>query len=184
MSKPEKILITGTGRAGTTFLVRLMTLLKLPTGFGIEKTNRVGGCNAGMELKLHQDDAFIVKDPRFIENLATIVKEGKYDIYVIVPLRNIKEAAQSRVKNGLGAGGLWNARDQATQENTLNSLLTKGLLDIVQNDIPHVFIDFNRMIKSPEYLFSKLEYVMTKYGVTYEIFYTQYIAASNESRPL
>jgi len=183
MSKPEKILITGTGRAGTTFLVRLMTLLKLQTGFGIEKTVRQNTPhNAGMELKVGQDGATIVKNPTFIEDLAGIHK--RYDIYVIIPIRTVKEAAQSRVKNGKASGGLWNAKDQVSQENVLNSLLVKGLTDIVQNDIPHVFIDFHRMIKSPEYLFGKLEYVMTKYGVTYEAFYTQYVAASNESRPL
>jgi hypothetical protein len=183
MSKPEKILITGTGRAGTTFLVRLMTLLKLPTGFSPDKAARINlPHNAGMEFKVGQQGATIVKSPTFIQGLADIQK--KYDIYVIIPIRAVKDAAESRVKNGVGAGGLWNAKDQASQENVLNLLLVRGLTDIVQNDIPHVFIDFCRMIKSPEYLFGKLEYVMTKYGVSYDAFSKQYVSASNESRPL
>lgn len=181
-SKLEKILITGTGRAGTTFLVRLMTLLNLPTSFSKDKAARINVThNAGMEYKV-DSGATIVKSPTFIEGLADIQK--KYDIYVIIPIRTVKDAAQSRVKNGVGAGGLWNAKDQASQERVLNSLLVRGLTDIVQNDIPHVFIDFTRMIKSPEYLFGKLQHVMTKYAVSYESFYTQYVAASNESRPL
>jgi len=182
MSKPERVLITGTGRAGTTFLMRLMTLLKLPTGFSIDKAKRINlPHNAGMELKIHSN-ATIIKNPIYINDLANINKQ--YDLYLIIPIRMVKEVAESRVKNGNGAGGLWNAKDQASQENMLNSCLAKALVDIVCYDLPHVFIDFHRMIKSPEYLFGKLEYVMTKYGVTYEAFHTQYVAASNESRPL
>jgi hypothetical protein len=180
-SLPEKIIITGTGRAGTTFLIRLLTLLSLPTGFKPNQVGRLPGANAGMELKM-ESGALIVKNPEFIRGLDFYSK--KYSLFVIIPVREMKESAKSRVKNGRGAGGVWNASTEEQQINWYNHIMTKGLVDIIQNDIPHVFIDFNRMIRSSEYLYDKLSYVMNKFNISYETFCVAYEKASDVSRPV
>ena len=118
---PEKIVITGTGRAGTTFLIRLFTLLGLPTGFRPEHVSRIAGANAGMELKI-EAAPLIIKNPEIIRYLSLYV--NKYSLYVIIPVRDMSAAAKSRVRNGRGVGGLWNANT----EERVKMLLVKCVL--------------------------------------------------------
>jgi len=50
----HKVIISGTGRAGTTFLVRLLTELGLETGYGPGELDRHidGNSHGGLEHKL------------------------------------------------------------------------------------------------------------------------------------
>ena len=62
----HKVIITGTGRAGTTFLVRLLTELGLDTGYTRRNWSRdyFTHCDAGLEHDLAGPDApYIVKNP-------------------------------------------------------------------------------------------------------------------------
>ena len=66
----EHILITGTGRAGTTFLVELLTNLGLETGFDSStiatKKNKIA--RAGLEHTFKNSNCpYVVKDPNFFE---------------------------------------------------------------------------------------------------------------------
>ena len=47
----EKILITGTGRSGTTFLIKIFSFLDFDTGFNINNYKKYifSNCNSGME---------------------------------------------------------------------------------------------------------------------------------------
>ena len=47
----EKILITGTGRCGTTFLIKLFSFLDFNTGYNRNnyKLSIYSNCNSGME---------------------------------------------------------------------------------------------------------------------------------------
>ena len=51
----HKLVITGTGRAGTTFLVQLLTELGLDTGYapGGGSEDYYEHCSAGMEQGMH-----------------------------------------------------------------------------------------------------------------------------------
>ena len=66
-SAPEhKVIITGTGRAGTTFLVRLLTELGLETGISRKNWHKkfYPACNAGLEHNLLDPETpYIVKNP-------------------------------------------------------------------------------------------------------------------------
>jgi hypothetical protein len=55
--------ISGTGRAGTTFLVELFTNLKIDTGFSKDelKTFKFSNCNAGLERKMMNDSYYLYK---------------------------------------------------------------------------------------------------------------------------
>ena len=72
----EKILITGTGRCGTTFLVKLFSFLEFNTGFN--KDNYIESiftnCNSGMERD-YTDNYYILKNPAFIENICEIIQD-------------------------------------------------------------------------------------------------------------
>jgi len=62
----EKIFITGTGRCGTTFLIKLFTFLGFDTGFNKDNYKRyiMPNCNAGME-RIFTDRFEVVKNPTF-----------------------------------------------------------------------------------------------------------------------
>ena len=58
------IIISGTGRVGTTFLVQLFTALGLDTGFSDLASDVFANCHAGMEWDIrHPDAPYIIKKP-------------------------------------------------------------------------------------------------------------------------
>lgn len=103
----EKVLITGTGRCGTTFLIKLFTFLGFDTGYNRENYHLYIGkkCNSGMEKTTFEN--YIVKNPLFITGIEDLIKKQSIKIKkVIIPLRNLEQSAKSRVKYGKGWGGL------------------------------------------------------------------------------
>jgi len=92
------ILVSGTGRSGTTFLMQLLTALRLDTGFdsNTDKIDEIS--NAGMEWDLRDQNApFIVKSPWICEYLATVMIEGSLCVeHIIIPVRDLYDAAESR----------------------------------------------------------------------------------------
>ena len=69
----ERILITGTGRCGTTFLLKLFSFLQYDTGYSKEnyKNNIHDNCNSGME-RHYKENFYILKNPNFIVNINII----------------------------------------------------------------------------------------------------------------
>jgi len=59
----EKILITGTRRCGTTFLIKLFSFLDFDTGYDRNnyKESIYYNCNSGME-RAHNDKYYILKN--------------------------------------------------------------------------------------------------------------------------
>ena len=99
---PEpKIVITGTGRAGTTLLVSVLTRLGLDTG---EATGTLSNVDArthgGLEVLLDAPDApYIVKDTTLPFRLAPLLDAGTVAVeHVIVPIRSLDLAAASRLR--------------------------------------------------------------------------------------
>src|SRR5882762_280395 len=78
MNKPRRhVVITGIGRAGTTFLVQLLTNLKLETGYTAETLQKGidENARAGLENDVQNDKApYIVKSPWFCDYAAEVVK--------------------------------------------------------------------------------------------------------------
>ncbi len=165
--KRDKILITGTGRAGTTFLIRLFTLLGCDTGYKAETMeNHVWkACNAGMERPISHNVLF-VKNPVLIKNLD--VHQRIFNLFVVIPIRDLKASAASRARLGKNPGGLWESKNAEEQEEFYQKLLEKAQKDIEAFAIPHVYLEFDRMISSADYLFEAFQPMFQKYGLTVE----------------
>jgi len=100
---PEKhLIIAGTGRAGTSFLVRYLTELGLDTTLA-RNGDRAGWdaeANAGLEnlLVSGADLPYVIKSPWISEYVEQILKEERFKIDAfIVPVRDLVEVATSRV---------------------------------------------------------------------------------------
>ena len=161
-SKDDRIVICGTGRCGTTFLMMVLTFLGLDTGFTKDTYKKYfySGCKAGLELvKSNHLKHRYTKDPKFTDNMDTILRQHpNLNIqYVIVPIRNLREAATSRVSQGPKVpGGLWNANDLTSQEQHYKNILCKYLEDMVRYDIPTIFLDFEWMTTDASYLYERI----------------------------
>jgi hypothetical protein len=101
--KPEQhLIIAGTGRAGTSFLVRYLTELGLDTTLSRngDQADWDAEANAGLEnlLIAGADLPYVVKSPWISEYVDQILNEKQLKIDAfIVPVRDLIEAATSRV---------------------------------------------------------------------------------------
>jgi len=113
----EKIYITGTGRCGTTFLIKLFTFLNFDTGYNKDSYFQYISlnCNSGME-QAYNSECRIIKNPIIIDNISLIIQNPNIKIKaIIIPIRDYVLAAKSRAKYNNEHGGLWNATDEETQ---------------------------------------------------------------------
>lgn len=161
-----KIVITGTGRAGTTLLVQILTDLGLDTGFSPdapidERTN------AGLEWRVDAPDApRIVKSPNLSRRLGALLASGAVEIeHVIIPMRDLDVAAASRVRvTGYGSnlhrpGGLFGTA-KATRQREALALLFYQLMDAVSEyDLPHTLLRFPRFASDWEYTYGALSFL-------------------------
>ena len=187
VSIKESILITGTGRCGTTFLVALFTLLGMDTGFTSEtlKDNIHDKTKGGLE---EQPGKYtIAKNPAFIFMIESyILQTSQVPKMVIILVRNFNESVESRYKNteeqGLldepkpveitaskGAGGLWNADTKEEQIQFYNKCMADYIQAMTRYGIPTKFIDFHHMTTNSRYLFESLKDVIDS-DMTYERF--------------
>ena len=93
VSLRESILITGTGRCGTTFLVALFTLLGMETGYSSEtlKENIHDKTKGGLENPPGKYK--IAKNPGFIFMMEQyVIETGQVPKLVIIPVRHFTEA--------------------------------------------------------------------------------------------
>ncbi len=183
----QSILITGTGRCGTTFLVALFTLLGMDTGFTREtlKENIHDKTKGGLE---EQPGKYkITKNPGFIIMIESyILQTQQVPKLVIIPVRHFTEATESRYKNteeqGLlnvpmskeissskGAGGLWNANTKEEQILFYNKCMAEYIQVMTRYGIATKFIDFHHMTTNSLYLYESLKDVIEP-DVTYERF--------------
>lgn len=157
-SKKERVVICGTGRCGTTFLMILFTLLNLDTGYTEDsyKSSIFKNCNSGMEQKSLRN--YYTKNPVFTYQMKQIITHnpGVQIKHVIIPFRNLRDSAQSRVNHGRNKGGLFHATDLVSQELSYERMLCTYLQDMVKYDIPTIFLDFDRMITDATYLYHKV----------------------------
>ncbi|MBS0264671.1 MAG: hypothetical protein JSS02_22240 [Planctomycetes bacterium] len=162
------IIITGTGRAGTTFLVRLFTYLGFDTGF-TKKSAIDPVAHAGLETVIEDWNApYIVKQPQLCERLDTIMERGDILIdHAIIPRRDLFAAAESRRVNARQnpkvtpsevIGGTFGTDSLAVgdQEAALQRL-EKKLWDAISTyQIPYTELWFPDDFQDAERLFQKL----------------------------
>jgi acetyl esterase/lipase len=178
------VVITGTGRAGTTFLVQLLTYLGLDTGFtpqDVDKHVRTTS-RAGLEHDIRDDSApYIVKSPWFCDHGAQVLKRDDILIeHVFIPMRNLRAAAESRryvqettasevspisrlvsrLKPSWVHGGLWHTSRQGEQEDVLLRQLYRLALALSESSVPVTFMHYPTVVKDSAYLYAKLAPVL------------------------
>lgn len=160
------VVISGTGRAGTTFLVQLLTRLGLPTGFADSSDGLFGNCSAGMEWDIGAGAPYIIKSPRLCEYLDEALAQGTVVVdHAFVPMRSLYSAAESRrdvsrrsaVEFPVGApGGVWRTADPARQEDVLALQLYKLMFTLAKWNVPTTLLHFPRFVHDAAYLYDKL----------------------------
>lgn len=163
------IVITGTGRAGTTFLMQLLTELGLDTGIG-DPWSPVGfnaDCKAGWEWNIYAADApYIIKSPSYCTYLEEMLASGRVRIeHVFVPIRDLFSAAESRrniqqrsgkVAQAAVNGGHFGDAPAEAQEAVLAQIFHHLFETLAAWDVPHTLLSFPRIVDDPQYLFRKL----------------------------
>jgi hypothetical protein len=165
------VVISGTGRAGTSFLVQLLTHLGLDTGFDIDSIELCPIARAGLELDIHDENApYVVKNPYLCDSLEEVLASSVRIEHAIIPVRQLDAAAASRAlvqKSTTGdadgetvPGGLWDTNKAANQANVLCLKFTKLIEVLVQHDIPITFLAYPRLIRDSDYLYAKLKFLL------------------------
>lgn len=161
---PHKLIITGTGRAGTTFLVRLLTALGQPTGFDQQSWRRdfFDHCAAGLEHNaIAPGSPYIVKNPDLCVSLRGMLARGEIIVdHAIVPVRELADAAASRARIGGQAGeipgGLVGTSDPDQQCAVLAERFHTLVHTLVTYAIPHTFLLFPRFVEDAGYAYQQL----------------------------
>jgi hypothetical protein len=133
-----------------------------------------------MPLISSQDDLpYVVKSPWIGEFVDQVIRENKLVIDgVLIPIRDLRDAAASRVIVELGniyemskgmlsfdnmwdnwavtQGGVIYSLDVVDQERLLAVKFTKLVQTLVNRDIRLIFLDFPRIVEDAEYLYYKL----------------------------
>jgi hypothetical protein len=179
----EKILISGTGRCGTTFLIKLFTFCNLDTGFTRDNyaASVFENCNSGMELPITSQH-YILKNRAFISDIKDIANTINIK-HMIIPIRNFEESAKSRVKNGYACGGLWGSNDLESQINFYNKIMANYVFYMVKYSINTIFIDFDRMITDSEYLYELLKPILIAHNVDIDTYNNAYSISNDTSKP-
>lgn len=161
-----KVLITGTGRAGTTLLVQVLTELGLDTGLASDAAIDLRA-SAGLELPVDDPNGpRIVKSPHAIQRLAPLLDAQALEIeHIIVPIRDLEVAAASRIRLArYGAdlktwGGLMGTVRATRQREALALLEYELLYTIARHDIPHTLLHFPRFTHDWDYTYRKLSFL-------------------------
>jgi hypothetical protein len=188
------VIISGTGRAGTTFLVQLLTALNQDTGYR-DNSAVAPNCDGGMESDLRNPDApYFVKDPWLCDTLADILRSGTVTIdHAFVPVRELFAAAESRrdVSRRTGPdvyaafgpvvpGGCWPSDQIEDQESVLARKFYTLLETLTAYDIPTSLLHFPRFATDPAHLFQKLSVCLT--GIEYPQFEAAFRATSQPGK--
>jgi hypothetical protein len=194
MTPKNHVVITGTGRSGTTFLVELMTRLGLDTGFSLDDlaNKKSGLARAGLEYHiLNETCPYIVKSPLFCDFAHEVICRQDFILdHVFVPIRNLTAAAESRrlvtkanvsnlplfqrlkhmIKPEIFDGGLWQTRSckSGKQEEILLKQIYNLMLALSDTDVPITLLRYPRIVKDSAYLFEKLKPILRE--ITYESF--------------
>lgn len=175
-------LISGTGRAGTTFLVVLLTHLGVETGFTAETATNDNIARAGLEHNvIEATSPYLIKSPWLCDRIDCLLREDQDLVIdrVVVPVRDLKAAAESRAEvqqratgsrggTATVSGGLWLTIEPSAQEAILQEQLSSLIVSLARHDIPVVLLWYPRLVRDPLYLYQKLQFLLA--GTTFAEF--------------
>ena len=174
------VIISGTGRAGTTFLIQLLTGLGLDTGFTSDYLPINENCNAGLEQDIFQENApYIIKNPWLCDSIQEVLARPDIVIdHAFIPIRDLRASAQSRIYVDATSdkaafpqgvpGGLWHTSDPSQQESILARQFYKLVYHLSKSEVPMTFMHYPRLTQDARYLYNKLATLLT--GISYENF--------------
>ena len=173
------IVISGPGRAGTSFLVQLLTHLGLDTGFRIDGLELSYPARAGLETDIRMPNApYIVKSPWLCDYIDQVLTNPLIRIdHAILPLRDFAAAAASRAyvqKAATGSsdgeievpGGLWHVTQAAEQATVLRNQFTKLIEALARYDVPVTLLWYPRIVRDPGYIYEKLAFLLQAHDFT------------------
>lgn len=180
-SKDGHILISGTGRTGTTLLVKYFTALGFDTGFSIEDTTRVRNVisNAGLEFP-GEPRPYVIKSP-YTEPLGALVDRRAFKIKCcIVPIRCLFDAAASRRRVYREAkqegkdpiaypGSIWvnsDPTDPHQQESVLAIRFYKLIEALTRHAVPTYFLHFPTFVESADDIYDRLKPILDEHEVS------------------
>ena len=164
MSEP-KIVITGTGRAGTTLLVQLLDDLGLDTGLKEGKLSPYGPiARAGLESRVDDPEApTVVKDMTLGFRIRELLEERSVEFgHVIIPDRRMEVAVASRIRAAnygrrpFRQGGLAGTMRATEQERILISSRAEILAVLEEFHVPYTVLEFPRFALDAVYLHDAL----------------------------
>ena len=174
------VIISGTGRSGTTFLMQLLTHMGLDTGYSDASSGFLPHCKAGMEREIEDENApYIIKSPWLCTKLDDLIERGVIHVdLAIIPVRDLFSAAQSRrdvsaktdpaLFPGHVPGGVWLTDDGEKQESVLAAQFYQLMHALTKHRVPTTLLLFPRMVRDPEYLYEGLRGLLV--DLPYEAF--------------
>lgn len=162
--------VAGTGRSGTSFLVRLLDTCGLETG--LDANAWYSRARAGHEYALDSNEPlpYVVKDPRLFTYCEEIDLDSIAIDALIIPIRDLMLAARSRVHQerlavldgplggrdsvqlaGTTPGGVLYSLDVVDQARILAVGLHKLLHWAAANQLPLYLLEFPRLVEDPHY---------------------------------
>jgi hypothetical protein len=170
-----KIVITGTGRAGTTLLVQILDELGLDTGLSEGKLSPYGAsARAGLEALVDDPEApTVVKDMTLGWRLRELLEAGTVDIaHVILPDRRLEVAAASRIRvadygrRPFGRGSLTGTLKATEQVTVLANIRAEILSALDDFSVPYTIVEFPRFASDAVYTHAALAPILE--GATVE----------------
>ena len=178
------IIISGVGRSGTTLLVQYFSALGMDTGFTEEESMRNIDpiSHAGLEFTniCAEGSPYIIKSPWLCDSLEKSLDDKCAAIdAAIIPIRNLHDAAASRIRafeeaSALGLdpiqqpGGLWKCSTPDDQEKILAEQFYKLAYTLIKNHIKIYFIEFPRFADDHDYLYEILMPILCQHEITKE----------------
>lgn len=147
------IVVTGTGRAGTSLLMLILSNCGVNTG--VDEGDFKEDINAGMELEFNECNvrAFdVIKSPELSGAIDELVRLTEIK-HVIIPMRDIDKVVKSRIDNNL----LVETTKPGNQKYFLLKRHYELIYKLSKYSIPFTLIDYDKMIESYEYLWNKIK---------------------------
>ncbi len=168
--KKSHIAICGTGRAGTTLLVRILHSAGLETGFSDQQLDETLNhiSRAGLERYSSRENAAnlpdVIKSPSLYEWASSGLRDKWLKIdHMIVPIRDIDQVLSSRFRvtsrtfheyfsKGMLRGGFVGGPTKIfKQREATLELFFQNVLLAVDHGIPLTFISFPRFVHDVDY---------------------------------
>lgn len=149
----------------------LFTHLGLDTGFDKDTIELTAPPRAGLEMDIRDPNApYVIKTPYLCDLLEETLESSVRIEHAIIPVRQFNAAAASRAhvqKLTTGSadgktvsGGLWGTDKADDQVGVLREKFTNLIEVLVRHDIPMTFLFYPRLVRDPDYLYAKVNFLL------------------------